>query len=143
MTYDDEYVYQNNMLFDGTDFYLKSNYLKSFSIGMHEIILSTSTGNYLINLNITNSSNPYLVSLIENYIAYIYTFELFDGTILSIDGNNITSDDYQINDNRVLINYSFINDIFENDQEKESFNLSYSIEKGNDLFISSFTIYRP
>jgi hypothetical protein len=141
--YNDEDINQNNVYLENGVLYLKSEYIKLFNEGMHELLLSTSRGNYLIKLNVIDTINPYLVGYLENYISYIYTFELFNGDILGINGSGITVDDYQINGNKLLIDYDFIYSKFENDEDLESFSLSYSIEIGNDLFIGYFSIPRP
>ncbi|PKK98918.1 MAG: hypothetical protein CVV57_05400 [Tenericutes bacterium HGW-Tenericutes-2] len=141
--YNDKDIDQNIVYFENGVLYLKSDYIKQFNEGMHELLLSTSRGNYLIKLNVIDTINPYLVSYLENYISYIYTFELFNGDILGINGSGITVDDYHINGSRLLIDYDFIYSKFENDENLESFSLSYSIEIGDDLFIGYFSILRP
>lgn len=142
----DEDILDPNFYYDNFKYYLESDYLQSLDIGLHEFKLSTSRGNHLIKINITDSLNPYIIRPTQNfyyYRTYVFEFELFGGQILSLSGNGITTDDYRIEDHKVIIDFRFTTPKFDEEPDRNNLILSYSIEVGNDLFIGFLTIKRP
>ena len=124
---------------DNTGLKLKSSYIKSLSVGEHEFTVNTEQGNFTVDLNVIETTRPYMISksTIETDFSsnLIFTFELFGGSIKSISGNSIKTSDYSIYGNQLTIKKEFIERSFNANESLETLVLSYSLEVGTHTVI--------
>lgn len=134
----EEVIDNENLVIDNNKIYLKSEYINSLNIGTYNLVLTTNLGIYHIELEIHEKVRPYVyTNLRVKTNNPIFKLELFESQIESVIGNDITKDDYIIDNNEVTIKSDYIKDFFNTNETK---NLILSIllkdsEGNSDLII--------
>ncbi|HCZ24311.1 MAG TPA: hypothetical protein DHV05_05615 [Acholeplasmataceae bacterium] len=142
-------VSESNYLYANRKLTLNSSFLKLLSKGEHVITVTVEDlGSFDVTLTINDVGFPYIVTdpsivFIGEDVTVMYALyeeNLYDSEIISITGDGLTEEDYEINDNRLTINSSFISSYFEVNTTKNTllikFTLSHPITNVNGfLFI--------
>ena len=125
------------------------DYLQTLDIGIHLFTVSLGNlGSFVVTVNIINTILPYIVTHNTTTQAptkdLVFQYELFGGVFLTLSGNDITSNDYIINENVVTIKTSFIDAYFEAHPELQTLSLKYDLQKDDQfvfgyIFINRFT----
>lgn len=95
-------------------------FLKTLDYGPFVLFLHTTLGTVLILIEITDDRRPYLIS--QSEIGYVecqdiqLEFNLFDGEVVSITGNDISKEDYIIVGSKVIISGPFVSSKFRADE---------------------------
>jgi hypothetical protein len=115
-------------------------FLRDLDAGTYTITLILDNGVVDIIMTVLNEERPYMTS--PNTVPYqdedlSFTFELFGGTINTVSGLDITEDDYTINESTLTIKSTFIDQVIENDPDRETIIISYTLLK-DDLTIVGF-----
>lgn len=121
-----EEIDSNNTIIINNEVLLKATYIislyKENEENKHNLILNTNLGVHEITLNLNNKTTPYsytdlkVKTDLNNDI--IYKFELFDYKFVRITNEYIDEDDYELNNNEIVIKKSTITKYFdENDNE--------------------------
>jgi hypothetical protein len=116
-----------------------NTYLKALDTGLHEYKVLTEDGFYIVEIDVTNATNPYMINNNQIYSSFeddiTLQFELFGGTIQNVSGNNIESSDYTINQSQLVISIDYVQNIFENEPERTTLILSYTLQYNQDIII--------
>lgn len=106
-------VKTNEVFIDENVLVISKSELFKLDYGIQPLLLVTDGGTILLNLRIYDDRVPYFIRGLyydfnnENKDIRI-TMDLYDEEIIKIEGNNILSKDYQINDNEIVIFADFI-----------------------------------
>ncbi|HBY65430.1 MAG TPA: hypothetical protein DEG42_03455 [Acholeplasmataceae bacterium] len=118
---------------------LDALFIQSLSLGYQTFTILTLQGFYIIDINIITTEKPYLINSSEVFTDFtknlILTFELFDGFIGTLSGNDITTDDYTIDGNTIVIDIDYVEAKFIADEERTTLILVYTLEQGDDIVI--------
>ena len=111
---------------------ISADYLKNLSKGIHQVHIQ-SDRDYYFTIDVLKIGKPHIVSNPE--VDYegedlSFTFELYQGYIDQINGNNITSSDYTINGNQLTISKGYIDQIILNEPNRETIVLTYVLVNG-------------
>ena len=111
---------------------IKSDYIKTLSVGSHGFTIFSEAGDFNLILNVIDTTRPYIISkstVSSDFLSnQIFIFELFGGTIKSVSGHDISSSDYTIRGNELTIKKGFIRDVFESDETLETLVIGYQLE---------------
>ncbi len=110
----------------------KQAYLYSLNLGDHEFNFSTSEGEILVIIYVTDTRMPYLESIgsfpyVED-TDVILTFVMFSGSFFGLSGNDITTDDYDFSNNQLTIYYDYIISKFIDTPERTALILTYILK---------------
>jgi len=135
----DQTVDLSNLNVSGQTVSLKSAYLKALPEGMNIFIVETNFGSHEIKINITNTSRPYMITGSEIHTNFandveVY-YELFSGEVLSLSGNEITTSDYTITNNKVVIDKEYIKDQFDKVPNRTTLILGYTLQSGDNVVV--------
>lgn len=127
------------------DIRLKKELLDSYtSVGMVKYNVFTQEGYYEIRITLIDEELPYLMNhAVMNYAPDIYvtlSFDCFGGSIVEINGYNLTHDDYYIDGNTIQIDRFYISSIYINHYEMNFLVLDYVISFNDVLYSGTFTI---
>ncbi len=115
------------------------------SYGLNTFEVYTESGYFIITIEVIENQRPHLLS--SSSITYIpqndisLTFNLLGGTFVKLDGNNITSTDYIVDDGNVTINASFIENILLEQPDRKTIILSYQLQKEQNGYTGLIFIY--
>jgi hypothetical protein len=127
------YTFENRILT------LKSTYLTTLTVGEQILTVTTNIGSFQININIFDTSKPYMMSKSEVFTDFstdvTVIYDLFGGSISGLSGNNITASDYTITNNTVTISKTFIENAFTSEPTRETLVIGYTLESGNNVVI--------
>lgn len=123
---------------------ISKEYLVTLSYKMHYFDLYTSIGIIKLELTIIDDRKPYIIS--DSNIVFsgedlILEFQLYDGRIVSVFGNNITTNDYVVDENKLIIKSEYINGIFVN-ESKNTLILGYHLSSNTHEVIGYIFIKR-
>ena len=124
------------LVLDGEHLEIKSDYLVDRSVGTHKYYLIHDIYSTLVEINITNNLNPYIISSTnidtsgdtDIYLQY----ELFGGSFYSVNGNIDDDVLYHTDNNILIIEKEFITSKFE---VNDMFVLSYVINKDENSVV--------
>jgi hypothetical protein len=111
-----------------------------------DFIVQTTVGSFQLQVTIIDETKPYLMN--DSTIHYEVgtdlklQFDLFGETIVGFSGNDITSDDYQINGNIVTIDVDYIHGKFVENSERTTLIISYTITHTENTIIG-FLYIKP
>jgi hypothetical protein len=118
---------------------LKNTYLISLSTGNHLFTILTLDGFYIIDLNILDTDKPYLITdnqvFTDHSTDLTFTFELFGGEFTGLSGNEVTTEDYTLIDNVLMIDKDYVAFMFSLDPERETLILAYTLELEDNIVI--------
>jgi len=116
--------------------YIKSSYLVQQEIGFHTFYLIHDNERTLVEINITNNTNPYIISssniTTSGAVDESFQFELFEGTIYSLNGSKDDVELYSINNNILTVEKEYIAEKFSRNVE---FVLSYVLNKDDNSVV--------
>lgn len=133
-----EAIDKENLTLENNNIYLNYEYITSLDVGTYNLVLTTNLGIHYIELVINEKIRPYVyTNLRVKANNPIFKLELFESSIESVIGRDITNNDYNLDNNVVTIKSEFITNYFNNN---ESNNLILSIllkdyEGNSDLII--------
>ncbi|MFW6272588.1 MAG: hypothetical protein ACOC2U_02260 [bacterium] len=113
------------------DYYeIKSDYILSKDEEVVEFYLYFDNYKSLISITLNEKDQPYIISSsvvhTDGESDLVFQFELFDGIIKQVNGNELSESDYLINDNLLTIESLYINDQF---NDSDSFSIDYVLEE--------------
>lgn len=126
-----------------------NTYLVSLDYGLYKYVLFTSLGKVNLEIKITNSLDPYIIS--DNNVTFNnedleFEFELFGGIIDSITitkGLEITEADYRIEGSKLIIKSSFVDNLFTENSDRKRLIVSYTLRKDDKIVIGFIFIKKP
>ena len=130
-------VSDQNYSYDSQKLSMKSPFLVLLTKGDHEFVVHVKDkGSFTLTITINDVGFPYMIShrnrVFESQdivvLFALYEEEFYDSEILSLTGNGITSSDYVINGNMLTIHASFIENYFQNNPDKTTLSLQYSLK---------------
>lgn len=135
-----------NVLLNESKELLSKPYLDTLNTGSHLFFIETLVGVHLLTIIVKNDHLPYLASVSNVYFSEsndaTFVFELFDGVLLSIQGNTIETSDYTLDEHGTLtIKSSYMNILF-SQPSRSVLILSYSLEKNGQTVIGYLFINR-
>ena len=142
-------IAESNYTYVNRKLTLNSAFLKVLSKGEHVITVTVADlGSFDVTITMNDVGFPYIVTdpsilFIGEDVTVIYALyeeDLYDSDIISITGDGLTEDDYEINENRLTISSTFISSYFQENTTKNAllikFTLSHPITNVNGfLFI--------
>ena len=139
-----ELVSENNYYFKYGILFISNEYLQGFSEGVIFQLYSES-GIINLSLNYILNEKPFLRS--NNSITFagediLIVFELCGGEIIDIGGNDITENDYTLDNNILIIDANFIQNLFDENLERNSVILYYQLKKDDQVIIGHIFINR-
>ena len=139
-----ELVSENNYYFKYGILFISNEYLQGFSEGVIFQLYSES-GIINLSLNYILNEKPFLRS--NNSITFagediLMVFELCGGEIIDIGGNDITENDYTLDNNILIIDANFIQNLFDENSERNSVILYYQLKKDDQVIIGHIFISR-
>ncbi|MFP4287302.1 MAG: hypothetical protein ACLFRI_06335 [Candidatus Izemoplasmataceae bacterium] len=140
------FLFENTVLdepfitFESDTMIIDHEFLKSLEAGSYTITLLLDEGYVLMTMTVLDEERPYMIT--PNTLPYegldlSFTFELFDGRIDTVSGLDIKEDDYTIEDSTLIISSDFIESVQEDDPDRSTIILSYTLVK-DDLTIVGF-----
>lgn len=104
----------------------------SFIEESYDLYLYTKEGIDTLKISLVDQSNPSLLT--GDYIVYdgadiVSVFDLAGGTFRGFLGDLITGEDYRFEHGILVIEHSFIDALFEKEENRESLVLTYQIDK--------------
>lgn len=105
----------------------------------------TDLGVYKIKLNKVTLDVPSLIgeaTVVFDDTDVYYNFDLAEGGLTGLSGNDITSKDYQISNNIVMIEKEYIKGLFDGDESRGAVILAYQIEVNGNITIGYLFINR-
>lgn len=127
-----DYLYQNNAL------KINCNILSSVEYGNNLILVFTNKGIVEINVDVYDSREPFLIS--DYYVAYEegkdvkFEFELYSCKIGELSGSGITTEDYIIKGNKLIIKHQFLTKAF-NEKSRKTIALGYYLYNNENIII--------
>jgi len=116
-------------------FEIKSDYILSLDKDIIILFLYSDEYKFTIKISINEKTIPYLISSSKVYTNgledIVIQFELFDGYIKQITGDNLTADYYLIQDNLLIMEKEFIVESFSDNSE---ISLTYVLEDKETIF---------
>jgi hypothetical protein len=121
------------LLKTSTGYEIKSDYiLATYGDGGYEYIgfyLEFENQRTLVQISLNDKQVPYIISSSVVYTDgnenLLFQFELFGGIIKQVNANGMTSTDYLISDNALVIMSDYVSDMF---VENNEFIISYTLE---------------
>lgn len=137
---DQEYViYTNNTV------QIKSDYLHTLSLGMHDFILAINDIPFKIQIEIINDETPYLM-INSNYyfnpsLDIIVRFDNLNSTVHSVTGASLTINDYTLSQKMLRIDKEFMLNYFEENPEYNMFVLTIRFQEDNKTHLARVWIH--
>ncbi|MBU1145026.1 MAG: hypothetical protein KJ971_04105 [Firmicutes bacterium] len=124
--------------------FIDRNYFSDLSEELR-LFLYSEDGIITIDLNISSITKPFIVS--SNTIVFssddvIMVFEFCGGTFDEITGSDISSSDYDLEDNVLIIHQDFISNLFNDNLDRNSVILSYQLRNNSDIILGFIYINR-
>src|SRR5690554_5557437 len=122
---------------------VKKDFLSNIKDGNYSFVIYTTQNKFNITINVFYNNKPYMIT--NNVVEFTgedleFVFELLNGTITQVTGNTITSEDYLINENKLVIKKEFISKVLNNDQARISIILNYQLTANTDHVLGSIEI---
>lgn len=134
-----EEIDSSNTIIINNEVLLKSSFIISLynknEENKYNLILETNLGFHEITLNLNTKTTPYsytnlrVKTNLNNDV--IYKFELFDYEFVRITNNFINENDYEVNDNEIIIKKSFITKYFDDNNNEMVLSLLFE-NKNNE-----------
>ncbi|MBI9008569.1 MAG: hypothetical protein JEZ05_00935 [Tenericutes bacterium] len=110
-----------------------------------EVQAYTAEGIYIININLLEITKPYIISdnevdFVGNDLAFIFDF--CQGELVDINGSLLSTSDYTLTDNILVIEAEFIQNIFDEEPERDTVILAYQLRNDTDIVIGYLFINR-
>ncbi|MFA7436233.1 MAG: hypothetical protein WC006_07730, partial [Bacilli bacterium] len=111
----------------------------------YDYILTINDIPFAIQIETVNNDNPYLM-INSNYyfnkaLDIIVRFDNLGSTIQNISGDELTSNDYTLDDNELIINKEFIEKYFTEHNEYDVYILTIQFKKDNQTFLARVWIH--
>lgn len=137
------HIEDNNLIID-------SSFIQSLDKGKHTIELNALQGRWLLELDVNDATQPYLITNRE--VLYqegkdisIY-FETFDYAISNLNGSsndNLTEADYTIENNRLIIHQDFIERLMEENPDRETVMVVATLQGDGSVLSEPISIKLP
>lgn len=115
----------------GDNLVIKNAFLRSVTSENQMLRIFNAEASYQVTVNIIDSRTPYIISdyefVYENQDVTL-EFNVFDGNFEGLFGHNITSADYMIDDNKIMIKKEFIESV-----NLENIFLAYKLRNANNV----------
>lgn len=125
---------------------IKSEYLKTLSVGTYNYVLTINDVPFEIEIEIIDSDEPYLMVNSNYYFNplnhVIVRFDELNSTMIGISGSNLTKGDYRIVDNVITINKQFIKDYFDEHPEYSLYVLTIQFKQDNKTHLARVWIHK-
>lgn len=137
--YVDEETYSiNHLIVDGLRISFDYSFLSTLNVGEHTITLITDAIRIDVAVDIFEEEDSTIVS--SNTVDYqgvdiTFSFMLFDSVIDSINGSDITSNDYIINGDELTISSSFIDALLLENPDRRTVIFSYTLASDENISI--------
>ncbi|MFA7725273.1 MAG: hypothetical protein WCX25_04225 [Candidatus Izemoplasmatales bacterium] len=122
-------------------------FLKTLLVGDYTYTVFTSNGFITVILTVNDNVDPYLINKSTQHYTpgedLVLWFETFGGTVVSLNGNEITVNDYAINNGQVTIDIDYIANKFATEPQRTALILGYTILLGSDNFVGYIIIGKP
>ena len=143
--YESETLSSTEYLFDNQTFSFTNAFMQALNYGEHQFLIWTNKGNVILEVDVLDDRSPYMIS--NNNIYFTdqdleLTFMLYDGVILSLSGNDITADDYQIDDNTIIIDIDYVQGKFDENPSRTTLILGYHLT-ANEHLVVGYLFIRP
>ena len=123
-----------------------NSYLKSLDYGLNVFSVITTEGKGVLEIVIYDDRRPLMISsnsLVFDGNDVMLEFEVYDGSIVSIFGNDISEDDYVVDGNLLIISSAFIQGKFEENFDRKNLILGYHLSANTNEVIGYIFISRP
>ena len=117
------------------------------SVFTNDIVVKayTSTGIYTVMVSIEDITKPYIIS--DNEVTFagedlVFVFDLCEGELVDINGSLLSTSDYTFNDNILVINQEFIQNLFDAEPQRDTVILAYQLRNDTDIVIGYLFIQR-
>lgn len=133
--------------FEGNTVRLSLEEFLLLSYGIHYFKVYTTTGLVELQIQVVDDRAPFMIS--DHEIVVLqgenapFTFELYDGYFTSVSGNDITAEDYKVEGSILIIQSTYIDTIFQEDEGRQVIILAYSITANDHIVIGYLFIRRP
>ncbi|HAQ56339.1 MAG TPA: hypothetical protein DCR44_02890 [Acholeplasmatales bacterium] len=122
------------------------DYLIELPYDDYEFLVLTSEGYVTLILDVVDDRQPFMIS--SNQVIFtgsdiILTFEVYDGAIVSVSGNDITSADYLILGNTVTISAAYVVAKFNENPDRAVLILGYNVSANDYVSIGYVFIRLP
>ncbi|MDD4212699.1 MAG: fibronectin type III domain-containing protein [Bacilli bacterium] len=125
---------------------IDEEYFKDKSYGSHIVLIPTSRGMIVVKVKVIDSrppeveNGPQIKYKIGEYVRI--SFVNYDKELVEITGNGITLDDYEIKNQKITIDYRFIENIFNEDDSRQTIILAAHFLQEGKASIVYFYINR-
>jgi len=139
-------VPETDYAFTGGFLTLMEGFLSEFPYGAYEYLVLTSEGSLTLSLQVVDDRQPYMIS--SNQITFtgsdiVLTFEVYDGMVVGLSGNDIAATDYLIDGNTVTISAVYVALKFAENPERTVLILGYNVSANDYVSIGYVFIRLP
>ena len=135
----------DDITIDGAFLILEKTLFDGFNDDLN-ITIHTDQGIVKIDLGFIDSETPHFISettLTYDFTSIVLIFEPLGGELVSLSGNDISEDDYEIVYNRLFIEPSYFDAILEDNPDRSTVILGYQFTKDGDITIGYLFINMP
>jgi len=118
----------------------------TLAVGTHVLTILTSAGAAELSLTVVDDEKPYMISssqVVFTGADVSLDFNVYDGTIVSLSGNDIEPSDYAIDGSSVTIAAAYIEGKFTDEPERTVLILGYQLQAGDHTTIGYVFIRMP
>ena len=141
----DSIISENSFSIKHDFLFIDNDYLQNLE-GNTALYLYTDQGIIKLTINPENITKPFLRTtnslVFEENKDISFVFELCGGTLIELNGNGISEQHYTLFNNLLIIDYSFFEDLFNANSERNSVILSYQLISGQEVVIGYLFINR-
>ena len=117
--------------------FISKDYLQTFTDN-YNVNLYTNIGIIELDIPYESITKPYMRS--NNTITFngediVLLYEFCGGEFVELNGSDISSSDYELVDNILTINAGFVQDLFDDNAERNSVILSYQLRNDDEIVI--------
>ncbi len=146
--------WEKNSDFSSQDIFVQDNkiiiensYFQEKEYGKNVLLITSSYGLIIFVLDIYDSRNPSVALSPYNRhqigIDLIVNFNIYDKELIGISGSQISSYDYKLSKDSVIINYEYIERIFNISLTRQTIILAARFKYNDEFFEIPFYINRP
>jgi hypothetical protein len=133
---EEHYIQRDDYKVENDHLYIKQTAL-NFIESQETFTVYTKAGIDQLIVSKIDSSTPRLLN--DSYTSYlgddlVFVFDLAGGSFNGFIETEISFDDYSFDDNVLIINHQYIDDLFEADMDRDSIVLTYQLIRNDDIY---------
>ncbi|MFA5005879.1 MAG: hypothetical protein WC509_00205 [Candidatus Izemoplasmatales bacterium] len=131
---------------DGNVITFPASFLDTFDYGEYEYLVLTTEGSFAFSLSVVDDRAPYMVSsgqIVFSGADIVLEFEVYDGFVEGVSGNDIVAADYLIDGTRVVISAAYVQNKFAMEPDRTALILGITLRANDDVTLAFVFIRLP